>query len=91
MDEMFGMKPKKEGSAEGGWIVMDYEHTIVNIMTEKSRAYYDLEGHWTGADRVDVSGALLGPPVAPSDMGLGDLADTAPDPPGMDEDDPFWS
>ena len=36
-----------EGKGENGWILLDYNGLIVNIMTREIREYYDLEGLWS--------------------------------------------
>jgi ribosome-associated protein len=35
-----------EGSAEGGWILMDYLDVIVHIFTPQTREFYRLEQLW---------------------------------------------
>ena len=37
----------REGKGENGWILLDYNGLIVNIMTREMREYYDLEGLWS--------------------------------------------
>jgi ribosome-associated protein len=37
---------KVEGSAEGGWILMDYFDVIVHIFTPETREFYRLEQLW---------------------------------------------
>lgn len=33
-----------EGTADSGWILIDYGDVMVHVMTPKSRLFYDLEG-----------------------------------------------
>ncbi|MBI5701475.1 ribosome silencing factor [Candidatus Saganbacteria bacterium] len=35
-----------EGSKESGWLIYDLGDILVHIMSEKERAFYDLEGLW---------------------------------------------
>lgn len=35
-----------QGSAESGWLILDLGDTIVHVMSEEERAYYDIEGIW---------------------------------------------
>ncbi|MCB9450712.1 MAG: ribosome silencing factor [Anaerolineaceae bacterium] len=38
-----------EGTAESGWVLMDYGNVVVHLFLETKRLYYDLEGLWRGA------------------------------------------
>jgi ribosome-associated protein len=49
-----GIRPLgQEGISEGKWILMDYEDVIVHIFLEPVRKFYDLEGLWIDASRID--------------------------------------
>lgn len=41
-----------EGYTNGEWILMDYGDFVVNVFSEKARAYYDLERLWRDAKKV---------------------------------------
>ena len=43
-----------EGTLEGKWILMDYEDVVVHIFLEPVRQFYDLEGLWVDAPRINV-------------------------------------
>ena len=43
-----------EGKAEGQWVLMDYGDVIVHLFFEPVREWYDLEGLWMDAPRVDL-------------------------------------
>lgn len=50
-----------EGSADSGWILLDYGEAMVHVMTPKSRLFYDLERQWKdrGGEYMDVSDLLV--------------------------------
>jgi ribosome-associated protein len=48
----------QEGASEGKWILMDYEDIIVHIFLEPVRKFYDLEGLWIDASRIDFQKEL---------------------------------
>ncbi|HXB15176.1 MAG TPA: ribosome silencing factor [Solirubrobacteraceae bacterium] len=42
-----GLSPRRvEGSADGGWILMDYLDVVVHIFTPQAREFYRLEQLW---------------------------------------------
>ncbi len=43
-----------EGYSAGEWILMDFNDVIVHIFHEPVRVFYDLEGLWVDADRIEV-------------------------------------
>jgi ribosome-associated protein len=47
-----------EGYRNGDWILMDYGDFVVNIFSEKARAYYDLERLWRDAKPVPLKSAV---------------------------------
>jgi ribosome-associated protein len=49
-----GIRPLgQEGMTGGKWILMDYEDVVVHIFLEPVRTFYDLEGLWIDAPRID--------------------------------------
>ena len=44
----------REGMVEGRWILMDYGDVVVHIFLEPVRSFYDLEGLWIDAPRIDI-------------------------------------
>ena len=43
-----------EGENEGQWVLMDYGDVIIHIFYQQVREFYDLEGLWVEAPRVEV-------------------------------------
>lgn len=43
-----------EGLREGHWVLMDYEDVIIHVFYEPVRIYYDLEGLWSDAKRLEL-------------------------------------
>ena len=42
-----------EGEQEGRWVLMDYGDVVIHIFYQSVREYYDLEGLWFEAPRVN--------------------------------------
>lgn len=45
-----------EGRKEGHWVLLDYGDVIVHIFYEPLRSFYDLEGLWADARRIQITG-----------------------------------
>lgn len=43
-----------EGTAENGWVVMDYGDVVVHIFSEAKREFYALEELWDAASKVMI-------------------------------------
>jgi len=53
-----GIKPLGiEGLREGHWVLMDYGDVLIHVFYEPVRTFYDLEGLWSEAKRVDIGNA----------------------------------
>ncbi|CAK6696695.1 ribosome silencing factor [Synechococcus sp. CCY9201] len=37
---------RREGQAEGRWVLIDYGEVIVHVLTPDERSFYDLEAFW---------------------------------------------
>ena len=56
-----GIKPLSvEGFQEVHWALLDYGHVIIHVFYEPIRSFYDLEGLWTDARRIDIEEAYPG-------------------------------
>ena len=50
-----GIRPLgQEGTSGGKWILLDYEDVVVHVFLEPVRKFYDLEGLWIDAPRIDL-------------------------------------
>jgi len=50
-----GIKPLSvEGKKEGHWVLLDYGHVIIHVFYEPVRSFYDLEGLWIDAERIET-------------------------------------
>ena len=43
-----------EGYQQGQWILLDYGDVIVHILQQDARYYYDLDGLWHEAKKIEV-------------------------------------
>ena len=43
-----------EGMQDGHWVLMDYGHVIIHVFYEPVREFYDLEGLWLDARRIET-------------------------------------
>jgi len=44
-----------EGLNEGHWVLLDYNDVIVHIFYSEDRSFYDIEGLWHDAPRVEIA------------------------------------
>ncbi len=49
-----GKHPRQDGRRGSSWIVLDCEDVFVHVFLEEARKYYDIEGLWMDAPRVEV-------------------------------------
>ena len=41
-----------EGTGEGHWVLLDYDHVVIHVFYEPVREFFDLEGLWADAKRI---------------------------------------
>ena len=46
-----------EGEQEGQWVLMDYNDVVIHIFYQPVREFYDLEGLWIEAPRINPDAA----------------------------------
>lgn len=44
-----------EGVKEGEWALLDYGHVIIHVFETDAKDFYDLDGLWSDAPRLDLS------------------------------------
>jgi ribosome-associated protein len=43
-----------EGVKDGQWVLLDYGHIIIHVFYDPVREFYDLEGLWLDAGRIET-------------------------------------
>jgi ribosome-associated protein len=84
-DDMIGVVDVQvlpEGTADSGWMLLDYGSVMVHIMTPKSRLYYNIQGQWMekGGTLIPLQHIIL-----PNTEKGGTMEYLSK------QDDPFWS
>ena len=49
-----GITPRGVEGPSNRWILLDYGHVVAHIMSPDARSFYDLEGLWADAHRLEV-------------------------------------
>jgi ribosome-associated protein len=49
----------EEGYKEAKWILLDYGDVIIHVFDEEVRDFYDIEGLWFEADKIDLESLAL--------------------------------
>jgi len=44
-----------EGVREGEWALLDFGDTIIHVFESEKKSFYDIEGLWADAPRIDLS------------------------------------
>ncbi len=54
-----GIKPLSvEGKTEGHWVLLDYGHVVIHVFYDPLRRFYDLEGLWVDARRIQTESLI---------------------------------
>jgi ribosome-associated protein len=53
--EAAGVRPKGVEGPSTRWVLLDYGFVVVHIMSPEARDFYDLEGLWADAERLEVT------------------------------------
>ncbi|HZO91230.1 MAG TPA: ribosome silencing factor [Chthonomonadaceae bacterium] len=48
-------KSRIEGYQEATWILLDYGDVVAHVMAAEQRAFYNLEGFWANAPRLELN------------------------------------
>lgn len=63
-----GRKPRRrEGTADTGWMLLDYGDVVVHVFTTEQREYYALERLWSDAPVLEFEDT---PATAPSGVAV---------------------
>jgi len=64
MAEQRGNRSSGQNGLEGeSWMLIDFFDVVVHVFSQEARAFYDLDGLWGDAKRVEWNGEA--PPTAP--------------------------
>jgi len=56
------VKPtRREGTKEGGWVLLDYTDVVVHVQHTEARGFYGLDRLWKDCPTIDFPEALAGP------------------------------
>ncbi len=59
-----------DGLKEGHWVLMDYGHVIIHVFFETTRSFYNLEGLWSDARRIQTESLKQVVDYPDDDMGV---------------------
>ncbi len=47
-----------EGKKDGQWVLLDYDHVVIHVFYEPIRNFYDLEGLWVDAAKIQTKSLI---------------------------------
>lgn len=50
-----GVLPKGVEGPSNRWVLIDYGHVVAHLMSQDARDFYDLEGLWADASKLEVA------------------------------------
>mmetsp|Transcript_78074 Transcript_78074/g.135411 ORF Transcript_78074/g.135411 Transcript_78074/m.135411 type:complete len:313 (+) Transcript_78074:49-987(+) len=53
--ETYEQRPYRQGKKDGGWVLLDFGSVVVNVFTEDTRTFYNLEGLFEDGQYLDLS------------------------------------
>jgi ribosome-associated protein len=53
-----GVQPKGVEGPSTRWILIDYGFIVVHVMSPEAREFYDLEGLWADAEKLEITPTL---------------------------------
>ena len=51
-----------EGMDSGRWVLLDFGDIVVHVFDEPLRSFYDLDGLWSDAPRIELEGGTTSNP-----------------------------
>jgi ribosome-associated protein len=68
LGEKLGLAPiSVEGLQASNWVLLDFNDVVVHVFQEDTRCFYDLEGLWIDASRLNIPEPSVRPEAAPGD------------------------
>jgi len=49
----------REGEKDGHWILLDYNDVVIHLFYQPIREFYDLEGLWVEAPRIEIDNSAV--------------------------------